>query len=313
MLLFGDAPLVRLALTDFGLAATPQLTHSHGGTPCYKAPEQVLCEPLKTAGRDIWAAGMVLARLLGGVHTEAAVGRYRDFSKSRMRPGQMFKRAREISEAVKADSSAERLLRCSAMRRRSFSNHSASRCKPCLDDDISSVRREVALLLQRCFDKELRRPSAGECRAILISLWERHLSWNDYESTLQPPRKSPCVYRWEGTDRASMFHEVCKYTTELLLSRYNQAPDSVKTHREIKRFLHVLKKRKARVVKNILDYYQQARQQKYQCGETSSSSVSRPLSSTHVDITSQSVDNPSSSWTLEPTSSTCATTSILNS
>lgn len=107
MLLFGDGRRTRLALTDFGLATTPQLADPpHGGTKCYKAPEQLQLEPVKTSGRDIWAAGMVLARLFGGAHTKHAVGRYRKYSTGKMSPGKMFELAREISQAMEADASA---------------------------------------------------------------------------------------------------------------------------------------------------------------------------------------------------------------
>ena len=107
MLLFGDAPRTRLALTDFGLATTPNQTDPvRGGTPCYKAPEQLQHAPVRTSGRDIWATGMVLARLFGGAHTKDAIEAYRQYSRCKMETGKMYELAREISQALETDAAA---------------------------------------------------------------------------------------------------------------------------------------------------------------------------------------------------------------
>ena len=78
----GDGGPVRLALTDFGLtvqynASKRNDTHNvGGGTPHYMSPEQWLRVPPISPGRDLWAAGMVLAQLFGGTTTHNALEQY---------------------------------------------------------------------------------------------------------------------------------------------------------------------------------------------------------------------------------------------
>jgi serine/threonine protein kinase len=93
ILLFGggedDGGPVRLALTDFGLTVQYNVDKRKtvcsvgGGTACYMAPEQWLRLPPLSPGRDMWAAGMVLAQLFGGTATVSAVAVYRHYLKSK--------------------------------------------------------------------------------------------------------------------------------------------------------------------------------------------------------------------------------------
>ena len=78
----GDGGPVRLALTDFGLTVQYNVHKrnafsSAAGTASYRAPEQWLGLPPLSPGRDMWAAGMVLAQLFAGVTTTRAVTKYR--------------------------------------------------------------------------------------------------------------------------------------------------------------------------------------------------------------------------------------------
>ena len=77
----GDGP-VRLALTDFGLTVQYNVhkrnAFSCGGTASYMAPEQWLGLSPLAPGRDMWAAGMVLAELFGGATTAHAVTKYQN-------------------------------------------------------------------------------------------------------------------------------------------------------------------------------------------------------------------------------------------
>ena len=81
----GGAP-VRLALTDFGLTVQYNVhkrnaVSSTAGTASYMAPEQWLGLPPLSPGRDMWAAGMVLAQLFCGAAAARAVSKYRHYVK----------------------------------------------------------------------------------------------------------------------------------------------------------------------------------------------------------------------------------------
>ena len=79
----GGGP-VRLALTDFGLTVQYNAHKRNavsGGTADYMAPEQWLGLPPLSPGRDMWAAGMVLAQLFCGAATTRAVSKYRHYVK----------------------------------------------------------------------------------------------------------------------------------------------------------------------------------------------------------------------------------------
>ena len=81
----GGGP-VRLALTDFGLTVQyndhkRNAFGSTAGTAAYMAPEQWLGLPPLSPGRDMWAAGMVLAQLFRGAATTRAVSKYRHYVK----------------------------------------------------------------------------------------------------------------------------------------------------------------------------------------------------------------------------------------
>ena len=145
-----------------------------------------------------------------------------------------------------------------------------------LDDDFSSVRRKVAALLKRCFGEEDSRPSAGWCRAKLISMWgrwDRESPWADYERELKPPRRSPCVFGWGDHERVAMFYRVSQLTTELLIDRYSTAPDNVKTYTEIVNFLDKLYEKKVYALQKGADRAEKNRQKKYQKGVSSVSST----------------------------------------
>ena len=83
----GDGGPVRLVLTDFGLTVQYNVDKRKasrsvgGGTAYYMAPEQWNGLPPLSPGRDMWAAGMVLAQLFGGAATTHAVIKYRRYVK----------------------------------------------------------------------------------------------------------------------------------------------------------------------------------------------------------------------------------------
>ena len=82
----GDGGRVRLALTDFGLTVQYNVHKrntfgSAAGTAAYMAPEQWLGLPPLSPGRDMWAAGMVLAQLFCGPTTTRALAEYRHYVK----------------------------------------------------------------------------------------------------------------------------------------------------------------------------------------------------------------------------------------
>ena len=82
----GDDGPVRLALTDFGLTVQYNIGKQNAsccGTASYMAPEQWLRLPPLSPGRDMWAAGMVLAELFGGTATVSAVAVYRRYLKNK--------------------------------------------------------------------------------------------------------------------------------------------------------------------------------------------------------------------------------------
>ena len=72
---------IRLALTDFGLTVKCNAAKDRvsGGTRRYMSPEQWRSEPVLTPGRDVWAAGLVLAELVGGDNTTLALRRYAEY------------------------------------------------------------------------------------------------------------------------------------------------------------------------------------------------------------------------------------------
>ena len=69
-------------LLDFGIAKviggdeSLTVTGQIMGTPHYMSPEQWLRVPPVSPGRDLWAAGMVLAQLFGGTTTREALEQY---------------------------------------------------------------------------------------------------------------------------------------------------------------------------------------------------------------------------------------------
>ena len=68
---------------DFGLSVCYNGTDIEakcgGGTRFYMAPEQWLEKSARTPGRDIWAAGMVLAQLFAGKAAKKALRDYKIF------------------------------------------------------------------------------------------------------------------------------------------------------------------------------------------------------------------------------------------
>lgn len=160
------------------------------------------------------------------------------------------------------------------------------------------------MLLQGCFEQEPRRPSAGLCRARLISLWERQSPWADYERALQRPRPSPCVHQWGDVDRVSMFYRVCRLTAVLLITRYEQAPHKVKTCSHIKRYLVKLREKERVSLQKIAQYSEKIRQQKYKTGAPGVTAEHTTASSaSHEAITHYSPMVSDNSLTPEDTSS----------
>ena len=132
-------------------------------------------------------------------------------------------------------------------------------------------------MLQGCFNDELDRPSAVECLTKLVRLWKWQQSWEDHENALQPPRRSPCVFQWEDLDRATMFYRVSQLTTELLIARYQNAPDDVKSYTVIANFLEFLRHRKVEKLQAIANVNERVRKQKYSARPTVSSAQHSPL------------------------------------
>ena len=192
MLLFGHSPdgsgPFRLALTDFGLSVCYNGTDIEakcgGGTRFYMAPEQWLKKSARTPGRDIWAAGMVLAQLFAGEAAKKALQDYKIFC-ARCRQIQSFRiNIREIW------SHRDRIVR--AIKEDTMF---------AADSQLSRVQYAIAPTVLACFrdGREIRgmmlpghgRPPSSKCEATLIAIWQKKLKfqqWNLYHKRLPRPK-----------------------------------------------------------------------------------------------------------------------------
>ena len=190
MLLFGHGPKgsgpFRLALTDFGLSVcyngTPAEAACGGGTRLYMAPEQWLGKPARGPGRDIWAAGMVVAKLFASKSVMKALKDYQDFCKQISCVDircieELCRHAKDIACAVEED----------------------GRQMP--GSQLSLVQKDVAPLLDSCFrvGRELKganepgntRPKSSHCTKVLKQIWDNLFSskpWQLYCEKLPQPR-----------------------------------------------------------------------------------------------------------------------------
>ena len=193
MLLFGHGQKgsgpFRLALTDFGLSACYNGASVEaacgGGTRAFMAPEQWLGMPARTPGRDIWAAGMVLAKLFAGASTSKALRHYNIFCNQvwprNTTSNDIIKKfhlsAVNIAHAMKQDGTQRPVSR------------------------LSCVQQAIAPLLQKCFrvGRELggamfagfARPTSSQCEEFLKTIWQDTLgfpSWDIYHTRLPRPQ-----------------------------------------------------------------------------------------------------------------------------
>ena len=193
MLLFGHSPdgsgPFRLALTDFGLSVCYNGTETEakceGGTRFYMAPEQWLGKAARSTGRDIWAAGMVLAELFAGKAVMQVLREYNMFC-SRFR--QMRTSATDSIRRVW--SHRDKLVRAIG-----------EDIMFATDSNLLRVQHAIAPTLLNCFRDgiEIRgamlpghgRPTALKCESTLISAWEETLNlqqWSSYQTYLPRPK-----------------------------------------------------------------------------------------------------------------------------
>ena len=198
ILLFGQDPSgsgpFRLALTDFGLTVCCNQSEKQavcgGGTRTFMAPEQFARIPARTPGRDIWAAGMILAELFAGASTKKALHKYRAFCCPASVVGKrhlsdaidrFFHHGKNIADAVKQDG----LQKPATL--------------------LSPAQQLLSPLLQKCFrvgcelEKALLvldsnvRPTSRECVAELKTIWKKliHQPWEEHYDNLPKPRSTP--------------------------------------------------------------------------------------------------------------------------
>ena len=183
MVLFGtDKGPARLELTDFGMSVkfTGNVKDARctAGTRFYMAPEQWRNKPARSAGRDLWAVGMVLVEMFGGSEARASMRKYRDEVKQN-RVSQVIPLARNIARAFKLD--AQHLP----------------------GSQLSIIRQAIAPLVSACFQPgcELEdaifpqhpRPNATECEKTLRRVWQTlfRSPWSQYREAIPQPEKSP--------------------------------------------------------------------------------------------------------------------------
>ena len=195
MLLFGcstpsgsPGPL-RLALTDFGLSVCYNGTDTEakcgGGTRFYMAPEQWLRKAARTPGRDIWAAGIVLAQLFAGKAVAKALGNYQTFCASCRRT------QASVDDVIQTVwSHRDKIIRA-------IEDDSMSAAT----SQLSRAQHAIASTLVSCFrdGMEIRgamlpghgRPTSSKCESVLISVWQNTLKfqqWNSYQQYLPRPK-----------------------------------------------------------------------------------------------------------------------------
>ena len=264
MLLFGRGANIRLALTDFGLAASYNTDAVHAsrvhGTPTYMAPEQWLGQQAISPERDMWAAGMVLTQLFGGPKTRQAMKLYRSFIQRvvatkrkekiptkrkkflEQATGKMYILAKKIADAMAVDAKPSRYER---------------QDEPTA---ISQVRAEVQLILRECFAKVLTtaesqssrkgfskplqtlcgasmaRIDSGACARRFVSLWDKlypQQPWKDFWSALPAPRTSPLAQVFTAAERRGTYYRLVEGgMLKLMLSRCDAVLRTAEKSRE---------------------------------------------------------------------------------
>ena len=149
------------------------------------APEQWLEKSARTPGRDIWAAGMVLAQLFAGETVKKALKDYKSFC-ARCRQikasfddimREVWRHRDEIARAIKEDTM--------------FAT----------DSQLSRAQHAIATTVLDCFrdGSEIRgamlpghgRPTSSKCEAVLIRIWHKELKfkkWKLYKKCLPRPK-----------------------------------------------------------------------------------------------------------------------------
>ena len=225
MLLFGHGPggsgPYRLALTDFGLSvcyngADAEATCG-GGTPFFMAPEQWLGLRARTPGRDIWAAGMIVAKLFAGTSTTKALQGYRHFLGSDpQRQGSredvvrnICSHAKKNAQAVKVDGTQMPVTQ------------------------LSRVQQALGPLLLECFriGRDLggtmlpgyARPTSLRCERTLKTIWRelRFQRWDLYHKRLPLPKNTKLEQlQHEGRHaRANLYLEHMEIGTLTMMRR----------------------------------------------------------------------------------------------
>ena len=211
MLLFGDSssgsgPL-RLALTDFGLSicynGADAEAECGGGTLFFKAPEQWSGLRARTPDRDIWAAGMVVAKLFAGPSLLKMLSEYQIFCEhvhaqqhhSPKITEEFCDRAKNFVPAITKDA----LLAPASQ--------------------LSRVQQAIAQLLLKCFriGRELggvmlagnARPTSRKCEEFSKTIWQKTLgfeSWRSYHNRLPRP-KPTALQNYSPHDLANFYFE----------------------------------------------------------------------------------------------------------
>ena len=224
ILLFGESKSgscpFRLALTDFGLSvsyngAAEEAVLGGAGTRVYMAPEQWLGLPARTPSRDIWAAGMVLAKMFAGALATKALEEYQHYCSA-------FKKKETSREGV-IDG---------------FCDH-AQNIARAVDDDgrknpatpLSRVQKAIAPLLWKSFrpGRELKqtmlpghaRPTSFQCETALKKIWNdlSFESWELYHGKL--PILKPTPLQHDNRHRLALFYLECmeRGTLEMMLKQ----------------------------------------------------------------------------------------------
>ena len=210
MLLFGhgsdgDGPL-RLALTDFGLSVcyngASEEADLGGGTPFYKAPEQLVGRRARRPDRDIWAAAIVLAKLFAGEHTLAALQEYRGYS------SELNRRKVVIADIKQVCIFAQNIARAVEQDATGMPGNR-----------LSQTQQALAPLLSKCFlvGCELAgmnfpgyaRPTSSECVAALRKIWSDlgFQPWHLYLETLPQPQPTALQKHYSPHGLANFYLE----------------------------------------------------------------------------------------------------------
>ena len=219
ILLFGgadddDGP-VRLALTDFGMTVRCNSGLIVGGTPTYMAPEQWLNQPAMTPARDIWAAGLVLAKLFEGENTLLALKKYRDCCAVASNIRIIGERAKLVEQlCLLALRVADAMATDATQDCRGGSN---TRPTGVPTDGVrvtQHVQRKVAAIMRECFACESNltgtiRPTSAECEHRFIALWNdvfgRLQPWSKHHEALPEPKESPFEQNFDADERQGSY------------------------------------------------------------------------------------------------------------